>query len=38
MKKLHQKKQASLILGNNLSLWADLIWIIEVELLDIKRT
>lgn len=38
MKKLHQTKQANLILGNNLPLWADLIWIIEVELLDIKRT
>lgn len=37
-KKLHQTKQAGLILGNNLSLWADLIWIIEVELLDIKKT
>jgi len=38
MEKSHQTKQDSLILGNNLSLWADLIWIIEVGLLDIKRT
>lgn len=35
MKKLYQPKQASLILGNNLSLCADFIGIIEAELLDI---